>query len=136
MSTRDAFVTMAVLCREVRANPEGFLDLLGVVPDSIDIISEGEAGLRLMAVVRVYAEVAGEYPFHAAVLSPSRRLVAPPYVSTATFDAAKTSREVTFDLVVHPNEEGTYWFVVSVGPASVTKVPLVIRWTPDSRPPI
>ncbi len=130
----NAFVTMVVLCREVRQNSEGFIDLLGVVPDSIVLIDEPPGELRLTAVVRVFAEAAGEYPFRAGFQSPRGAAAGPLIEWGMDFHHPETSREVLVDVEFRPDEAGLYWFVVSVGPGTATKVPLEVRWAPDSRP--
>jgi|SRR5215470_6454266 len=130
----NAFITMVVLCREVRQNSEGFLDLVGVVPDSIVLIDDAPGELHLQAVVRVFAEAAGEYPFRAGFQSPHGGVAGSLIQWGMRFDQPETSREVVVDVEFQPEADGLYWFVVSVGPGTATKVPLEVRWAPNSCP--
>ncbi len=123
-------VTLAVLCKRTSREADGFETLHSIV-DGLTILDEGEAAIQLRGVVKVLSDEPGEYPLRAVVMSPTGRPASFDFRQPVTLEAWEP-REWLLDLEIRPDEEGLYWFVVEVGQGPATRVPLAIRWVPDS----
>jgi hypothetical protein len=122
-------VVYAVLCNEVREDEDGLTSVIGILEK---IILLGERPTVLNGIARVYAESAGEYPFRAAIVAPSGKVVSD-LRYPMRFDEDESDREVLLNLVLRAEEEGTHWLQVSIGSSAPTRVPLGVRWAPDVR---
>lgn len=124
-----AKVILAVLCKSVSKDDEGYMTIHQVV-DAAMLLDDGPPGVDLMGVVKLVADEPGEYPFRAAVVSENGVLASEEF--RLPLELQPGLRTVVMDLQVQPVEAGFYWFEVEVGQEPVTRIPLAILWAPDS----
>ncbi len=129
------FVAMAVLCQRVDRQPDGTVDVIGVVDgvaiDQPEVLVPGQDGpvVSLTALVSVRAgdlrgrhalSVRGQYPSGSDGPSVARPV---------DFTDSTPGATLAIPLELELDGAGTYWFDVYCNDRLVTRIPLVVHLT-------
>jgi hypothetical protein len=121
-------ITVAVLCRRVSSDHEGFT--LHGIADAVTLLDE-EGPLNIFGMVWVFPDESGPYSVRALVVAPSGEIASNQYEMTVKLQAGVPAKW-NFEFEVEAQEEGLYWFLAQVGPETEARFPMGVRWAPDS----
>jgi hypothetical protein len=126
------YVSMAVFCQRLDQQPDGTVDVIGVVDgvrvDATMESADAEAALiRLMGLVSIRAgQVRGRHAMALRAHFPSGDLGA-----SLNRQVELTDREpgatISFPIELQAHEAGTYWFDVFFDERLLTRIPLIVE---------
>ena len=129
------FVAMAVFCERLDQQPDGTVDVLGVV-DGVSLAREADAGgdafdtapvVRLLGLVSIRAgEARGRHTISLRAHFPDGELGAELTRPVDLTDRAPGAT-IGFPFELEARDTGTYWFDVSYDDRLLTRIPLVVE---------
>jgi hypothetical protein len=129
------FVAMAVFCERLDQQPDGTVDVLGVV-DGVSLAREAEAGgdaldtapvVRLLGLVSIRAgDARGRHTISLRAHFPDGELGAELTRPIELTDRAPGAT-IGFPFELEARDTGTYWFDVTCDDRLLTRIPLVVE---------
>jgi hypothetical protein len=128
------FVAMAVFCARLDRQPDGSVDVVGVV-DGVSISAEADPGgdaatapvVRLLGLVSLRAGVArGRHTISLRAHFPDGELGAA-LTRPVEFTDRAPGATIGFPFELEARDTGTYWFDVAYDDTPLTRIPLVVE---------
>jgi hypothetical protein len=129
------FVHIATFCRDVVEQADGGVTLVGVA-DRVHVEPDDDdtrrAALTMFISVRA-GDLAGKHHIHIRPIAPSGKDAFPTGSFPALFDTGASGVEIEVEIVFEPEEEGLYWFELSLDQEAIlTRIPLEISFEPSN----